>query len=147
MDALAEQVKKRGLDLSFCFVGHQDRELLRHSLGVPDLHWLSLRPALEALIVASKFYGIAAASRPTLAITAPDGEIADLVRRHQCGLSIAPGCVNEFGGGNPALVEMSGRARCDGSKCPCHDRGPVRPHACFPALARGARSNQSRCYP
>jgi colanic acid biosynthesis glycosyl transferase WcaI len=66
MDALAEQVKKRGLDLSFCFVGHQDRELLRHSLGVPDLHWLSLRPALEGLIVPSKFYGIAAAGRPTL---------------------------------------------------------------------------------
>jgi len=57
---------------------------LRHSLGAADVHWLSLRPELEGLIVPSKFYGIAAA-------TARNGEIARLFRQHDCGVVIEPG--------------------------------------------------------
>ena len=67
------------------------RPCCRQSLGVPDLHWVSLKPALEGLIVPSKFYGIAAAGRPTLAITSLHGEIAKLVRDFDCGLVIEPG--------------------------------------------------------
>jgi glycosyltransferase involved in cell wall biosynthesis len=58
---------------------------------VPDVHWLSLKPELEGLIFPSKFYGIAAAGRPVIAIAATDGEIAALVRDNDCGHSIAPG--------------------------------------------------------
>ena len=39
----------------------------------------------------SKFYGIAAAGRPTLFIGAPDGEIARLVEKFQCGFTVIPG--------------------------------------------------------
>ena len=39
-------------------------ELLPYSLAAADLHWLLLNPALEGLIVPSKFYGIAAAGKP-----------------------------------------------------------------------------------
>ena len=46
---------------------------------------------MEGLIVPSKFYGIAAAGRPTLAITDKDGEIARLVTRHECGAVAEPG--------------------------------------------------------
>ncbi len=35
--------------------------MLPHSLGVADAHWLTLHPALEGLIVPSKFYAVAAA--------------------------------------------------------------------------------------
>ena len=69
----------------------QDRINLKHSLGVPDVHWISLKPAVEGMIVPSKFYGIAAAGRPTIAITARDGEIARLIQEHNCGLVIEPG--------------------------------------------------------
>jgi colanic acid biosynthesis glycosyl transferase WcaI len=91
IDELARMVKSRGLEPSFHFVPYQDRAVLRQSLGVPDLHWLSLKPKLEGLIVPSKFYGIAAAGRPTLAITSAHGEIAKLVRDFDCGLVIEPG--------------------------------------------------------
>jgi glycosyltransferase involved in cell wall biosynthesis len=91
LDNLADLVKSRGLDANFRFIPYQERALLKYSLGVPDLHWLSLKPALEGLIVPSKFYGIAAAGRPTIAITASDGEIANLVRNHNCGRVIEPG--------------------------------------------------------
>jgi colanic acid biosynthesis glycosyl transferase WcaI len=91
LDKLADLVKSRGLEASFRFIPYQERALLKYSLGVPDVHWLSLKPALEGLIVPSKFYGIAAAGRPTIAITAADGEIATLVRNHHCGRVIEPG--------------------------------------------------------
>jgi hypothetical protein len=60
---LADQVRNRGLS-NFRFFDYQDRALLKFSLGVPDVHWLSLRATVEGLIVPSKFYGIAA-GRPT----------------------------------------------------------------------------------
>ena len=52
---------------------------------------LSLQPALEGLIVPSKFYGTAASGRPILFIGDPDGEVARLIRRHDCGWSFRPG--------------------------------------------------------
>ena len=45
------------------------------SLNVPDVHLISLLPAMESLIVPSKCYGILAAGRPVLFIGDPEGEI------------------------------------------------------------------------
>jgi colanic acid biosynthesis glycosyl transferase WcaI len=86
---LAQAVKKRDLT-NFVFVEYQDQSVLQFSLAVPDVHWLSLDPHFEGLIVPSKFYGIAAAGRPVIAIGSKDGEIAQLVRNHQCGFVIEP---------------------------------------------------------
>jgi colanic acid biosynthesis glycosyl transferase WcaI len=105
-DALASQVNARGLDSSFRFVPYQDRAVLKNSLSVPDLHWLSLKPALEGLIVPSKFYGVAAAGRPTLAVTASNGEIAELVQTHQCGFVIEPGRGDKLAA---AILELSSK--------------------------------------
>jgi colanic acid biosynthesis glycosyl transferase WcaI len=55
------------------------------------VHWISLNPELEGLIVPSKFYGIAAAGKPIIVIAAKDGELARLVQQHDCGVVIAPG--------------------------------------------------------
>jgi glycosyltransferase involved in cell wall biosynthesis len=91
MEELSDIVRARGLDASFRFIPYQDRRHLKNSLGVPDIHWISLKPEVEGMIVPSKFYGIAAAGRPIIAITARDGEIARLVLKHNCGLVIEPG--------------------------------------------------------
>ena len=58
---------------------------------VADVHLVSLNPKLEGLIVPSKFYGIAAAGRPTLFIGAANGEIARLIEEFECGFTINPG--------------------------------------------------------
>jgi glycosyltransferase involved in cell wall biosynthesis len=55
------------------------------------VHWISLPPKVEGLIFPSKLYGIIAAGRPVIAVAAPEGEIASLVRQHDCGFAIAPG--------------------------------------------------------
>jgi colanic acid biosynthesis glycosyl transferase WcaI len=69
---------------------YQPRERLAETLSVADLHLVSLNPKLEGLVVPSKFYGIAAAGRPTLFIGAPDGEIARLIDEARCGFTVSP---------------------------------------------------------
>jgi hypothetical protein len=75
----------------FRFFPYQERSALKLSLGVPDIHLVSLRPEVDGLIVPSKLYGIAAADRPIVAVAAADGENAGLLRRHGCGLVVEPG--------------------------------------------------------
>lgn len=87
-----KEVRRRGL-ANVIFKPYQPRELLAQSLSVPDLHVISLLPPLEGLIVPSKFYGIAAAGRPTLFIGDTKGEIALILRQHHCGASVAIGDV------------------------------------------------------
>lgn len=70
---------------------YQPREKLALSLGAGDLHLVSLTPALEGLIVPSKFYGIAAAGRATAFVGDANGEIGRIVARYDCGLSFSIG--------------------------------------------------------
>ena len=90
LERLAKRVQDRDLG-NFKFFGYQDRKVLRFSICVPDVHWVSLKPELESLIVPSKFYGIAAAGRPVIAICAKDGEIGRMVERYRCGGVVEPG--------------------------------------------------------
>ena len=90
-EKLKRAVAQHGLSDSFMFQPYQDRERLDVSLSLPDVHWISLRPELEGMIVPSKVYGAMAAGRPIVAITAHDGELARIVRKADCGAVIQPG--------------------------------------------------------
>ncbi|MBF0183218.1 MAG: glycosyltransferase family 4 protein [Magnetococcales bacterium] len=116
--AAAEQLSDRR-DICFLFVGggagltrlrqwqaehpqvqiriepYQARDRLLSTLAVADLHWFSLLPALEGLIVPSKFYGIAAAGRATLFIGDPQGEIPVLLQAGECGKAFPVGAATE----------------------------------------------------
>ena len=85
---MKHEVSRRGLN-SVTFRPYQPREHLSQSLSAADVHIVTLKPELEGLIVPSKFYGVAAVGRPTLFIGAPEGEIARLIERHACGVTIA----------------------------------------------------------
>lgn len=73
------------------FRPYQPRERLAESLSVADVHLVTLSPALEGLIVPSKFYGIAAAGRPTLFVGDKDGEIPRLLCMGECGVAVGTG--------------------------------------------------------
>ena len=118
MRELAGAAEARGLNSTFRFFPYQDRKLLKYSLALPDVHWISLKPSVEGFIVPSKFYGIAAAGRPVIAITARDGEIARLVQLHRCGVVIEPGQARllaatllQLSADTGSLVEMGVRSR------------------------------------
>lgn len=83
---------QRGLSKIY-FRPYQPRDSIALSLSVPDLHWISLKPAFEGLIVPSKLYGIAAVGRPVLMIGSRDGEIAQLVEKYGFGSTVMPGDV------------------------------------------------------
>lgn len=69
------------------FFPAQPREQLAVSLGVGDVHFVTLRPGADRWVFPSKLYGIAAVGRPTLFIGARDCEIARLVRTRGIGAS------------------------------------------------------------
>jgi glycosyltransferase involved in cell wall biosynthesis len=87
---LSNAVETHDLSNSFRFIPYQERKLLALALNVPDVHWLSLNPKLEGMIVPSKFYGIAAAGKPIVVIGDNQGELAQLVHEHHCGFVIRP---------------------------------------------------------
>jgi glycosyltransferase involved in cell wall biosynthesis len=73
------------------FRGYAPREQLAESLSSADVQLVSLLPAVEGLIVPSKFYGILAVARPVIFIGAAGSELAQLIREHRCGFAVEQG--------------------------------------------------------
>jgi glycosyltransferase involved in cell wall biosynthesis len=90
MDVLQSRVKERRLP-NFRFLPYQSRLTLSDSMAAADLHLVNLRPAMEGLIVPSKFYGILAAGRPVIFIGDRDGELSRIIREARCGLVVEAG--------------------------------------------------------
>jgi len=112
---IEKMVANRGLT-NVLFKPYQPREQLALSLSVPDVHVISLMPELEGLIVPSKFYGIAAAGRPTLFIGDTDGEIARILHASHCGVAASIGdvaavtrAINRWAYDQPELAEAQGK--------------------------------------
>jgi glycosyltransferase involved in cell wall biosynthesis len=95
MKALKQAAAERGAG-NFCFLPYQPQESLPDSLAAADVHWVSLQPSLEGLIVPSKVYGILAAARPVIFIGDRDGEVARLIESGAAGLSVTPGDAQEL---------------------------------------------------
>jgi len=89
--ALAAAARERGLERSFVFKPYQDRARLGESLRVTDVHWVSLRPEFNGLVVPSKIYGVLAAGRPLIAVSGAGDEIARLTRDEQIGFAVEVG--------------------------------------------------------
>lgn len=73
------------------FKPYQPRGRLSESLSCADVHLVSLRPALEGLIVPSKVYGALATGRPVVYIGDPGGEIPQVLAHRRCGYAVAIG--------------------------------------------------------
>jgi colanic acid biosynthesis glycosyl transferase WcaI len=99
---------------NFHFQGYQPAQWLSDSMAAADIHLVSLLPALEGLIVPSKVYGILAAGRPVVFIGDTRGDIAQLIREHDCGISVAVGAGAQLAEGfrslraDPARVQLMG---------------------------------------
>jgi glycosyltransferase involved in cell wall biosynthesis len=96
---------------NFRFEPYQPRDQLPVSLGVADIHWLSLKPSLDGLVFPSKFYGVAAAGRPIIVIGSAEGELSNLVKRYDCGVCVEPGMDEELANAILALAEDGLRVR------------------------------------
>lgn len=126
---LEQEVARRGLK-NVQFRPYQPASHLRWSLSVPDVHVISLRPNLEGLIVPSKFYGVAAAGRPIIHLGDPDGEIARILHREQCGWAFCIGEVAPFAQCIVRLSQVTAEVAAAGRRArSAFDRQYARPHA------------------
>lgn len=92
------------------------REDLSVSLSAADAHLVSLRPALEGLIVPSKFYGILAVARPMIFIGARDGELGRIIERERCGVVVEAGDVEGLAAAIRMLAADRAAARAMGER-------------------------------
>jgi glycosyltransferase involved in cell wall biosynthesis len=114
---LEREAMKRGLT-NFRVGPYQPKECLAETLGVGDVHLVSLDPRLEGVIVPSKFYGIAAGGRPTIFVGSPLGEIARTLVHYRWGYTVSPrngealaDCILALASNRALCAEMGTRAR------------------------------------
>jgi glycosyltransferase involved in cell wall biosynthesis len=111
-------VRERGLP-NVQFRPYQARERLAASLSVGDIHLISLQPALEGLIVPSKFYGVLAAGRPTVFVGDPAGEVALLLSERHCGTTVSIGDGHRLAEVVAAYANDPGRVADEGARARC----------------------------
>ncbi len=70
------------------FFPYQPYDTLSNSLSLPDVHLISLRPAVEGYCVPSKYYGIIASATPAIFIGDEAGEISTLLTTDHCGFQV-----------------------------------------------------------
>ncbi len=87
---LERTVSESGL-ANVSFRPYQPRSELAETLSVADVHLVTLLPALEGMVVPSKFYGICAVGRATLYIGDPEGELGRIVAGERLGLVVRDG--------------------------------------------------------
>ncbi len=114
LQAFMAQAESRGLR-NVSLQPYQSRDALKHSLSLPDLHWLSLHPALEGCILPSKWYGIRAAGRPALFVGDTTGEVATGLRETASGFAFAPGDVSGVRACVERLADNPAQARSMGA--------------------------------
>lgn len=108
------EMRRRGLT-NVAIRPFQPSWRLKQSLAVPDVHLVSLQPALEGLVVPCKFFGIAAAGRPTIFVGDPSGEIPRVLAEAACGVTVSVGDVDGLVQQiialqiSPALGQLRGR--------------------------------------
>jgi glycosyltransferase involved in cell wall biosynthesis len=83
-DELRRQADRRGLG-NVRFLPFQPMERLHQSLSAADLHLVTMRPALEGLVVPSKLYGALGVGRPALFLGPSGSEAARVVTENDCG--------------------------------------------------------------
>jgi glycosyltransferase involved in cell wall biosynthesis len=127
---------KRAAGANATFRPYAPREELSASLSAADAHLVSLRPALEGLIVPSKFYGVLAVGRPVLFVGAPDGELARIIDAHRCGMVVAMGDIDGLTAAIRMLADDRGEAAAMGRRGRELYLARFAPHHAFAAWER-----------
>jgi glycosyltransferase involved in cell wall biosynthesis len=86
-----ESVKTHAVGHRVVFLPFQPEEKISSSLSAGSVHVVTLKPGLEGLLVPGKVYGAMAAGRPIIFVGPTHSEVADIIRRAECGYEIEPG--------------------------------------------------------
>lgn len=92
--ASREDLEQRAAELNLRnvrFFDYQPKDLLSQSLSAADVHVVLLEPALSALLMPSKIYGVLASGTPAIVLADPNSELARLIEGEDVGLVVRPG--------------------------------------------------------
>ncbi|HSA07525.1 MAG TPA: glycosyltransferase family 4 protein [Candidatus Gastranaerophilales bacterium] len=110
-------VKKHQLQ-NFKFLPFQKKEILEYSLGLGDVHLITLDAGYEELSAPSKLYGILAAAKPVIFVGSAEIYITGLIENANCGKNIKKGdyealknLILELKSSREKLLEMSFSSR------------------------------------
>lgn len=78
------------------FIPYQEKDRLIYSLNAADVHWCVNAKGIKGVSCPSKFYGIAAAGKPVLAVLERGTEIRMLIEEIGCGKCTEPGEYEEI---------------------------------------------------
>lgn len=90
IEQLQQAVRHHGLQ-NVIFKPYQSLDQLPLSLGVADVHVVSLRPDMQGAVSPSKYYGIAAAGRACLYVGDSNDAIPQHLARTQSGITVSVG--------------------------------------------------------
>ena len=80
------------------FIPYQDKDKLVYSLNAADVHWCVNAKGIKGVSCPSKFYGIAAAGKPVLAVLENGTEIRMIIEETNCGKCAEPGDYRRIAG-------------------------------------------------
>ncbi|MCL6751565.1 glycosyltransferase family 4 protein [Nostoc sp. CCCryo 231-06] len=95
---------------------YQPRELLPLSLTACDISLVSLIPGAESIVAPSKLYGMLAAGRGIIAISAPNSYIDKLLKTSGCGINTVPNNPQQLASLISELANDSQRVKVMGEK-------------------------------
>jgi len=76
------------------FLPFQPKEFLSYSLSVADISIVALEKGVEGINVPSKIYGILASGRAILGLVGENCEVADIIKKANCGFRIDQGDIS-----------------------------------------------------
>ena len=90
MQTLVDYVNDHHMD-NVTFIPYQEKEDLIYSLNAGDVHWCVNAKGIKGVSCPSKYYGLAAAQKPILAVLEKGAEIECLIQETRGGLCCEPG--------------------------------------------------------
>jgi len=87
--ALEELTRNKGLG-NILFLPFQPRQVFAEMLAAADVSLVTLNQSSSLTSLPSKIFNIMASARPVLAVTPSESEIAQLIKKAECGVIVPP---------------------------------------------------------
>lgn len=94
-DKLVSYVKDKGLN-NFKFLPYQDRDKLKYSLNLADVHLVTNAKGIKGVSVPSKIYGVLSVGKPILGVLEYSSEARTIIEEVGCGFVSEPGDFNKL---------------------------------------------------